>query len=63
MKPENGSFSSSSGEEKVTINTGNSKYSFSPSWLENEGLRGILVGLVSDDLKGHLTDGDGSSAF
>lgn len=36
--------------ERITIKTGSSKYTFSPSWLENEGLRGILTGLVADDL-------------
>lgn len=33
----------------TTIKTGVSSYSFSPSWLENQALKDILVGLIADD--------------
>jgi len=35
--------------EKITINTGISKYSFTQSWIENPSLKDILVGLIADD--------------
>ncbi len=35
--------------EKTTIKTGNSSYTFTQSWIENEALKDILVGLISDD--------------
>jgi hypothetical protein len=34
---------------KTTIKTGVSSYSFSPSWLENQALKDILVGMIADD--------------
>ncbi len=34
---------------KTTIITGASSYSFTPSWLENQALKDILVGLIADD--------------
>lgn len=46
-------------DDRIVINTGSSKYSFSQSWLENDGLKSVLVGLVSDDLNRHLGDDDG----
>lgn len=36
--------------DRITINTGSSKYSFTPDWVEHEGLSSILAGLVADDL-------------
>lgn len=36
--------------EKITVVTGSSTYSFTPSWTENESLNGILTGLIADDL-------------
>ena len=35
--------------DKTTIKTGNSSYTFTQSWVENEALKDILVGLVADD--------------
>ena len=36
--------------DKITIKTPSSTYSFTQSWVENEELNGILVGLIADDL-------------
>ncbi len=35
--------------EKTTIKTGSSSYTFTQSWIENEALKDILVGLIADD--------------
>ena len=37
--------------DKTTIKTGQSTYSFSQAWVENEALKDILAGLVADDFK------------
>lgn len=37
--------------ERTVINTGKTKYSFTDSWVENDALKDILVGMISDDLK------------
>lgn len=35
--------------EKMTFNTGVSKYSFTQAWLENQALKDILVDLIAED--------------
>lgn len=35
--------------DKITFKTGNSTYSFTKSWVENDALKDILVGLIVDD--------------
>ena len=35
--------------DKTTIKTGISSYTFTQSWIENEALKDILVGLIADD--------------
>ena len=37
-------------DDKITIKTGSSTYSFTQSWVENDALKDILAGLVADDL-------------
>ncbi len=41
-------------DEKITIQTGNGKYSFSKDWVENKALNNLLVGLIADDLTQQL---------
>ncbi|MEA4895760.1 MAG: hypothetical protein VB064_10930 [Oscillospiraceae bacterium] len=36
----------------TTIKTGKSTYTFTQSWVENEALKDILVGLIADDYIG-----------
>jgi len=38
--------------DMTVFKTPNSTYRFTPSWVEHEGLKDILVGLISDDLGG-----------
>ena len=50
MKSDNGIGKDAvSPSEKITIDTGVSKYSFTQSWIDNPALKDILVGLVADD--------------
>ncbi len=35
--------------ENTVIKTGRSTYRFNQSWIENEALKDILVGLIADD--------------
>jgi hypothetical protein len=35
--------------DKTTIKTGSSTYTFTQSWIENDALKDILVGLIADD--------------
>lgn len=35
--------------DKTTIKTGSTSYTFTQSWIENEALKDILVGLIADD--------------
>lgn len=35
--------------DKTTIKTGSSSYTFTQSWIENDALKDILVGLIADD--------------
>ena len=37
--------------DRITIDTGRSKYTFSGSWVKNEALNSILAGLIADDLQ------------
>lgn len=39
----------SKSDDKITIKTPVTTYSFSQSWVDNEDLNGILVGLIADD--------------
>jgi len=36
--------------DRTVIKTGSSTYSFTNSWVENDALKDILVGLIVDDL-------------
>lgn len=36
--------------ERIKIVTGSSTYSFTNSWVENEALKGVLAGLIAEDL-------------
>ncbi len=38
--------------DMTVFKTPTSTYRFTPSWVEHEGLKDILVGLISDDLGG-----------
>jgi len=38
--------------DMTVFKTPNSTYRFTSSWVEHEGLKDILVGLISDDLGG-----------
>ncbi len=38
--------------DRTVIKTGASTYTFTQSWVENEALRDILVGLIADDYNG-----------
>ena len=40
-----------SGQDMMVFKTPNSTYRFTPSWVEHDGLKDILVGLISDDLQ------------
>ena len=35
--------------ERVVIKTGSSTYSFTESWVQNDALKDILVGLIVED--------------
>ena len=35
--------------DRTVIKTGSSTYSFTNSWVENDALKDILVGLIADD--------------
>lgn len=37
--------------ERVVIKTGKSTYAYTKSWVENDALKDILVGLVAEDFK------------
>lgn len=36
--------------DNMKIKTGSATYSFTQSWVENEALKDILVGLIAEDL-------------
>lgn len=38
-------------QDMMVFKTPSSTYRFTPSWVEHDGLKDILVGLISDDLK------------
>lgn len=42
--------------EITKIKTESGSYSFTQSWVENEALKDILVGLVADDLNRQIQD-------
>lgn len=56
MSDENIKKNNNSAPDRIVINTGSSKFSFTPDWVENEGLNSILTGLVADDLNRHLNN-------
>lgn len=51
MKQKSSQKSTDSTPETTVIKTPRSSYRFTSSWLEHDGLKDILVGLVSDDFK------------
>lgn len=40
--------------DRTTIKTKSTTYSFTKSWIENEALKDILVGLIADDYNKQL---------